>query len=241
MSFDKKFYDEWARAQLSEPNREIIMKTSARLLYEMWEKYNPFSRKNYTCAEIGGAEGTLLNEFARLTKLKKPPINFELSHKFVVVGRKWYPKIKFVQGDFSRYNGPKMDLILLSDIVEHIQDDAKFLESIADSADYVLLKIPIEKTIYSRLLQVLKKSSPVGPGHPSGHLHAYTVNSALNLCSNQFKVLEARKINFFEAGNPISTKSSKILFYLVRLLHFLGLDVDVFGGALILLLKSKRK
>jgi len=241
VSFDEKFYDDWARTHLSEPNREQVMKTTARILHELWKKQNPFKNGDYSCAEIGGAEGTLLNEFTALAKVKRKPTNFELSKNFIVVGRKKHPKINFVQGDFSKYNGPKMDLIILSDIVEHIPEDAQFLNSVAKKAGYVLLKIPIEKLPYSFLLNILGKSKPVGKNHPSGHLHAYTINSAKRLCEQDFEILAMRQINFFEAGNPPKTIASKILNTVVKLLKIFKLDVTIFGGALAMVLKSKIK
>lgn len=75
----------------------------------------------------------------------------------------------------------KFDLVILSDIIEHIPNDGAFVELVAKKSRHALVKIPIENTLYHHVLQFLGKSEPIGESHPSGHLHEYTIKQAFDL------------------------------------------------------------
>ena len=68
----------------------------------------------------------------------------------------------------------KYDIILLSDIVEHIPDDLEFLKKVRDISSYVLLNLPLERSFKNR-------NRNYGEQDPSGHLRCYDKDMAVRL------------------------------------------------------------
>ena len=68
----------------------------------------------------------------------------------------------------------RFNLIILSDIIEHIEDDLGFLKKCSEISEFVLLNLPLEKSFSQR-------KRPYGYDDPSGHLRAYSLNDAFSL------------------------------------------------------------
>ncbi|MDO9338953.1 MAG: methyltransferase domain-containing protein [Bacteroidales bacterium] len=131
--------------------------------------------------EVGCAFGVLLNNLADRLHLKTR-IGIDISGKNIKVARNLYPDCYFFQGtldEFIRVNpveikDHRFDLIVLSDIIEHIPDDLGFLEMVKKSSSYVLLNLPLEKSFRTRNRQYGEQDS-------SGHLRCYDKDLAIRL------------------------------------------------------------
>ena len=66
------------------------------------------------------------------------------------------------------------DLIVLSDIIEHIPDDIGFLKLIREVSEYVVVNLPLEKSFKNR-------NRKYGIEDPSGHLRSYDKKLAKKL------------------------------------------------------------
>lgn len=228
------FYNEWAERELCNNLRHVILRWKATNLANLFLRTLKINEVESVC-EIGGAEGTVLYYVSQVINAKKI-VNFEISEKFCKVGNHEYPNIDFNNLEFSE-NEADYNLIILSDIIEHINDEDQFLAMVAAHCDYVLLKIPIEKCAETTIAPFLphhedRNRFKYGPTHYNGHLRGYTISQAKKIISKYFLILD-------------SLDSDVLFFYGTqkRLLikKWIGSkgSIFLFGGALFILGKSK--
>ncbi len=183
------FYEKWAEMEMSnESYRRKTLDWKSSVLYSLFSDMPKISR----IAEIGGAEGHVLAGFVQRLGYPVEAINYELANKFIDEGRKIHTNIQFVNADITKesING-KFDVIILSDIVEHIEDEGQFLEKISELTKYVLINIPIEKCLHIKFLRSIGKVPPLGLTHWAGHLHDYCIDSAIQLITGYFTVMNS--------------------------------------------------
>ncbi len=118
-----------------------------------------------------------------------------------------YPHIHFINLDPTKVKiKTKFDVLILSDIIEHIENDEYFLESCGEITYYILIKLPLEKNLHTKFLRKIGKLTDLGVVHPSGHLHEYNIKTGINLIKKQFEI-----IDFFCEDIPINLTSSENL------------------------------
>jgi len=152
----------------------------------------PADMKFANIMEVGCALGILLNNVAdRLSVEMRTGIDISVEN--INFARKLYPGCNFIQGtieDSAYYKSHglkdlKFDLVLLSDIVEHIPDDVAFMKRVSEVSPYVLLNLPLEKAFKNRKRQY-------GESDPSGHLRSYDRMMAEQLISKAgFEVISS--------------------------------------------------
>lgn len=200
----QQFYENWADMTRTEPFRSETLKWKANNLLRLYTK-NKF--KISRIAEIGGAEGIVLNTFIKQLYYSVDAYNFEWSQNFIDVGRKMYPQINFVKQDVAdKEITDKFDVIILSDIIEHIRNDKGFLNGVSKITKYVLIKLPLEDDLHTKFLRKIGKLTDLGITNPAGHLHEYTIKSGLDLIKKHFEI-----ISYFNEDIPHALWSSKNL------------------------------
>lgn len=235
----KKFYDNWAIKQLKDSDREATLKWKAVNMANLIFRQLNIEKINYIC-EIGGAEGIVINALGNLVKAKNTR-NYELSKEFCKIGEHLYSDIEFINAEFGNNtseNSSIYDLIILSDITEHVIDDSSFLAEVGKSCKYVVLKMPIERCLISHdwAFQAMGRKVPLdrqfGHKHHNGHLRGYTIKSALNKVSESFDVLDYKvsDVTYFYPSKRAS---------LVRKYFGEKMTTYVFGGALFVLAEAK--
>lgn len=142
--------------------------------------------------EVGCAMGILLNKVADSLRIKDRT-GIDISSENVKLASELFPECSFFRGTFEEYiKHPeymdlveKTDLVVLSDIVEHIPDDKAFMRSISKVSRYVLFNLPLEKCFRNR-----KRN--YGTSDPSGHLRNYNEKDASALVNAAgFKVIKS--------------------------------------------------
>jgi len=131
--------------------------------------------------EVGCAFGVLLNNIADRLHIKTR-IGIDIAGNNIEVAKNLYPGCNFFRGTLEEYinfvpdeiQNRRFDIIVLSDIVEHIPDDLEFLKTVKKSASYVLLNLPLEKSFKTR-------NRKYGESDPSGHLRCYNEEDAYQL------------------------------------------------------------
>lgn len=148
--------------------------------------------------EIGCAMGILLNKIASRLSIRST-FGLDISAENIKVAKELYPDTIFFQGtiedlaviipreiSFSRFH-----LVVLSDIVEHIPDDLKFMKMVKEITSFVLINLPLEKCFKNRNRQY-------GENDPSGHLRSYDKEMALKLISMAgFDIIRSFTTNAF--------------------------------------------
>jgi hypothetical protein len=129
--------------------------------------------------EIGCATGDLLASFPS-GKTRTNKTGLDISDRNIAEAKSRYPGIHFLAvpfEDFVKQQQRIFDLIILSDILEHVPDDVGMLRMAGDNARYVLLNLPLEKCREFR-------DRAYGPDDFRGHLRAYNVKDARKLVEN---------------------------------------------------------
>lgn len=183
--------------------------------------------------EVGCALGILLNRISDCLNIRTRK-GIDISGENIKTAETLSPGCSFFRGTLDEFileqtrqqNNQKFDLVLLSDIVEHVPDDLEFLNQVRQISSYVLLNLPLEKSFRTR-------NRKYGENDPSGHLRCYDRNSAVHLIESAgfsivkaftststsdrvyFKVYKKNR-NFRINSKPFFLKTFWILFYLVE-------------------------
>lgn len=96
--------------------------------------------------------------------------------------RNEYPEINFYVGTFEEFlehekKSIEIDIIILSDILEHVENDVKLLKMAGNCAKYILVNIPMEKCWRNR-------KEKYDFGDAAGHLRAYNLRDIQRLIPN---------------------------------------------------------
>jgi len=230
------FYDNWSIDQLMKSDRTRILQWKAINLVNLFLRSVKDTLPESIC-EIGGAEGTVLNSIGRILNGRKL-INYDVSNSFCQYGAKIYPHIVFINEEFSNRRKDIYDLIICSDIIEHVEQEDSFLKVISQSCHYALFKIPLEKCLINSAVwywfhgQAKPKSHLYGPNHYNGHLRGYTLHQAIKAVKRNFNVLDLQvaHVAHFYGGQKQRWVGQHLGEYITTWL---------FGGAIFLLGTSK--
>lgn len=122
--------------------------------------------------EIGCATGELIAAFPTVEGGVR--MGIDISQRNIEVARERFPFVQFQSGDFRQLDLPRFDVVILSDILEHVLDDANFLFEASNLATQVLVNLPLE-------CNWLNRKRAYGPADTSGHLRSYDLNQGLDL------------------------------------------------------------
>jgi len=233
-------YNSWATKQLQNnyDDRKAILLWKAERLARLVPPHIHFS----TALEVGCAEGIVINRLRELLQIKEC-FGVDICQPFLSFGKENYPNIRFIQynGLNLPFSDKSVDLIILSDIIEHISDLDSFSREVKRVARYGLLKVPLDKYLWRKLIsEPLGRSYSIGPEHPDGHLHEFSKNSCEKMLKNMgFKILTS-KVAYSYMGEDVHSKKNSILkvrWFLDTKLKQLFPRVAhvVFGGNLIVL------
>jgi hypothetical protein len=189
----KSFYEDWASIELEDPQRKAILEWKTD---EMAQIIHDSDLKIDSIMELGCAEGIILNRLGAKLKAKRL-YGVDLSQKFVSIGQQRYPHINFLNQSWEEtfLQDQKVDLLVVSDFIEHLPDPDLFLEKIKPQAHHFMFKIPLEKAWLLSIYKTVGRWPKIGPNHPSGHLHEYDQFQALTLVrSHGYGVLHAKSL-----------------------------------------------
>jgi predicted TPR repeat methyltransferase len=175
----KNFYDEHTEyAQLREQDNQFsfkykndVLHWKLKYLIEVAADLNP---KNIL--EVGCAIGFMLDSLPFATP-KENRVGIDISGKNILKAREIYPQINFFTGsldEFIAQNTEIFDLIVLSDILEHLEDDCATLSRCSSVGRHILLNLPLEKCAEYQ-------NRKYGIDDPEGHLRAYSAEDAFAL------------------------------------------------------------
>lgn len=182
MDFEK-FYNEQKDYSAYRTNREkrINYEIKVRWKTEQLIKLIPAHLTFNNILEIGCAIGILLNKIAGRLSVRNV-FGLDISSENIKVAKELYPASTFFQGTvedlkirlLNNLSITEFDLVILSDIIEHIPDDLKFLSTVKEISSYVVINLPLEKCLKNR-------HRKYGVDDPSGHLRCYDRTMALSL------------------------------------------------------------
>jgi SAM-dependent methyltransferase len=201
-----KYRDELAAGGRS----SMLLRESTEWKIPSLESVAP-SREFSSIAEVGCFTGDVIgNIFAEVNVSR---IGFDVQRDAIGEAARRYPQCTFLAEDFF-HSSERFDVIILSDIVEHIEDDAGLLRTALTRAQVVLMNLPLEKkwsTIFRKY----------GPDDSSGHLRSYSRKSALSLLADSSaNILGMRERWYYETdlgkesmaiGSPLAVARRRAL------------------------------
>jgi hypothetical protein len=233
--FDSGFYAAWAEKQLHDPLREIVLHWKAVHLASLFRRRFPEERPHTIC-EIGGAEGTVLFSVGGFLDARDLH-NYEPVPRLREAGRAKYPGMHFPAGTFNGGSDP-YDIVILSDILEHVEDDAALLADASARCRFALIKMPIERSIsvspFGYFLRGTRRPAHMVPGHGhyNGHLRCYKTAQALSTVRKSMEVIDwyALDHSFYYRG------SARFAFFR----RWMGMSplLRIFGGSLFILARG---
>lgn len=143
-------------------------------------------------------------------------------------------KIKFFLGDVTQAAEQNFDVVLLIDVIEHVEDYIGFLKKLKPIGTYKVLHIPLDLSAQSicRVSPIMRQREGVG------HIHYFFKDLALAALSDcGYKIIDYR----YTASRlelPNQAFSSQLMRWPRRLLYALSPDlaVRVVGGYSLLVL-----
>jgi SAM-dependent methyltransferase len=190
--------------------------------------------------EVGCGAGAVLAELSR----KYPLASFVGYDIAPDAARFWSAyasqNISFFTGDFQKQNDRHFDVLLLLDVIEHVENPFSFLAALHGCADHFIFIIPLDLSAFS----VLRESPLLYARSKTGHIHYFTKGLAVSLLEEcGFEVIESIYTDaaFTTPNMTWRTKLAMLPRYLVKMINR-DMGVRLLGGeSLMVLAKSRVK
>lgn len=185
--------------------------------------------------EIGCGAGEILNQLHKKMGDRCSFTGYEISpqaHRICLEKEK--ENLRFELKDFTLESGDKYDIILLIDIIEHLEDYFTFLKIIKDKSEYKILHVPLEFFALSALYQdfIMNQRKNVG------HLHYFSKETVIQTLSElDYDIIDYFYTPGFSLGHDYGLKDRLINIprkYLYPLNN--DLTVRIFGGYSLMIL-----
>lgn len=137
--------------------------------------------------EIGCATGELIATFPVVPGGQR--FGSDISAENMVAARERHSGVEFLLAGFDCLPPASVDCVILSDILEHVENDVGFLAEAGKlSSRYVLVNLPLEDN-WTNL------GRNYGPEDSSGHLRKYSLRDGLDLLDS----FPGRTVNWHQA------------------------------------------
>jgi cyclopropane fatty-acyl-phospholipid synthase-like methyltransferase len=189
--------------------------------------------------EVGCGSGEILVQLSNNLSSNTKFFGFDISaHAINIAKKKETEQIKFELKDFTDVTlNQQFDLILIMDVIEHVEDYFKFLRALSTKSRYKIFHIPIDMCAWS----LFREKMLIESKEKVGHIHVFTedfIKSVLNDCG--YKIIE--QIYTEPIYNATSTKQ-KIIELIRRLLFKINKRFcsKTIGGISIMILTENEK
>lgn len=142
--------------------------------------------------------------------------------------------IHFELGNFFELSYKSYDVILLLDVIEHIQDPFEFLNRLRFKAKYYIFHIPLDLSAIS----VLREKPLLYVRHKVGHIHYFTRQLGLSLLKEcGFDIMHSRYTKAYTASPQCNFKT-RLAGLPRRIAYWINKDwgVRLFGGETLMVL-----
>lgn len=181
-----------------------------------------------TICEVGCGAGEVLRQLQKNMDPECLFWGYEISPQaFELSKTRANEKLHFKLLDIRKEEGSFFDLILVLDVIEHIEDYFSFLRDIRPKGQYKLLHLPLDLSVQS----ILRPNGLPGVRQAYGHIHYFTKSIALQV----LKDVGYEVLDYFYAPRSIGLADNIIKKLLIpprTLFFFLQQDlaVRILGG-----------
>lgn len=163
-----------------------------------------------TICEVGCGAGEILIQLQKNMSKEKEFWGYEISAQaFELCKKKNNERVHYKLADILEEKNVFFDLILLIDVIEHLEDYFAFLREIKHKSQYKILHIPLELSA-----QAIMRGSPIMNSRKLVcHLHYFTKETALQILEDVgYEILD-----YFYTASSIEAPLRSIKTYLARL------------------------
>ena len=126
--------------------------------------------------EVGCGAGEILVQLAKQLDTGSVLKGYDISpHAIEIAAKKETERLRFFVGDFTITNHEKADLILVIDVIEHVDDIYSFLRKLRSKGSNFLFHIPLDLSCRT----ILKPHVMLQQRTGVGHIHYFTEETAL--------------------------------------------------------------
>jgi hypothetical protein len=204
----------------------------ADLIFRMIQKHHINPK---TICEIGCGCGEILRQL----QLKMPEsakfTGYEISPQaYKLCAQRSNERLHFKLKNYSEESDNYCDLILLIDLIEHLEDYFRFLRDVKTKSEYKMLHIPLEMFVFA----VVHQPFLLGQKKKVGHLHFFSKDIALQI----LKDLDYAVIDYTYTAGYSLPRNYGLRDWLLKLPRYLlfplipDFTVRTFGGYSLLVL-----
>lgn len=130
-----------------------------------------------TVCEVGCGAGEVLRELRERLGAATTFVGYDISPQaFDLAATRTTDRLRFVLGDLADEPGDVVfDVLLVLDVIEHLEDPFAFLRAMRPRAEHTVLHIPLDLTVQAIARNLLMSSSR----EPLGHLQYFQKETAL--------------------------------------------------------------
>ncbi|MBU0686415.1 MAG: class I SAM-dependent methyltransferase [Candidatus Margulisbacteria bacterium] len=167
--------------------------------------------------EVGCGVGEILSQLQKKLGKKVEFWGYEISPQaYEICKNKENSKLHFALRDILKEGSATCEVMLLIDLIEHLEDYYDFLRKIKDKSQFKILHIPLDLSAQG----VLRKTPLLRSRKLAGHLHYFNKELALQLLKDlEYKILDvvytsgATDLPARSVVSFISKLPRKILYY----------------------------
>ena len=204
----------------------------ADLIFKMIQKHRLEPK---TICEVGCGSGEILNQLQKRMPSMCIFTGYEISPQaYKLCQLRKNERLFFHLENYLEDSGTPCDLILLIDLIEHLEDYFHFLREIKPKSQYKILHIPLEMFV----LAVMHQKFLLGQRKKVGHVHFFSKDLALQVLRDiGYEIIDYSYTAGYSLPRDYGMKD-RILKIPRRLLFPVARDftVRVFGGYSLLVL-----
>ncbi|HYT46073.1 MAG TPA: class I SAM-dependent methyltransferase, partial [Methylomirabilota bacterium] len=153
-----------------------------------------------TICEVGCGAGEILKQLQENMDNQCTLWGYEISPQaFELCKSRENEKLHFELADITQEKDAFFDLILLIDIIEHLEDYFSFLREIKSKSRYKILHIPLDLIMPS----ILNDSMLIKTREVYGHIHYFTRKTALQMLKDLgYEVIDTFYTDSYATWNP---------------------------------------
>jgi len=147
----------------------------ARQIYRILQQYDIHPKE---IAEVGCGAGVILSELQQLLPSTCEFRGYDIAPQAIAVAKqRENDRLRFDVANIDQLKSSHVDVLLLIDVIEHVEDYFSLLRIAKEIADYTVLHIPLDIHLQS----VLRVTPITDTITNVGHLHHFTRETALIL------------------------------------------------------------
>jgi SAM-dependent methyltransferase len=162
-----------------------------------------------TVAEVGCGAGEVLRQLHEELGDGVRFVGYDVSPQAIELARsRSAPRLRFELRDIREDAGESFDLILLIDVIEHVQDYFGLLRAVRERAGHCILHIPLDLSA----LTAARPHSLVEAYDSLGHVHFFAKETALRMLAEAgFEVTKWRYTKVFETHRSAERARLRVL------------------------------